>query len=63
MIAFDAIGVVSSFVFTVWTRDQVCRSDASLSTRQIGKENILGFAVFAGVQQVPLSGGKSAHDF
>ena len=63
MITLDAVGVVRGFVFTVRTGDQVGRPDASLTPRQIGKQNVFRFAGLAGVKQVPLSGGKSAHDF
>ena len=61
MIAFYAVGVVGRFMTTVWTGDHVRRSYTSLAPRQIWKENVFGLAVFAGVEQVPLSGGKSAH--
>jgi hypothetical protein len=63
MVAFDAVGVVSRFVFTVRTGDQVRRSNTGLSSRQIRKENVFRLAVLAGIQQIPLSGGKSAHVF
>ena len=63
MVAFDAVGVVSRFVFTVRTGDEVRRSNTGLASRQIRKENVFRLAVLAGIQQIPLSGGKSAHVF
>ena len=61
LIAFNVVAVVRAFVKAARTFDHIGGFDLRLTSREVGKENLLRMAVLASETKVPLSGGKRSH--
>ena len=61
LVAFNVIAVVRAFMKAARTFDDIRGFDLRLTSREVGKKNLLGVAVFARETKIPLSGGKLTH--
>ena len=61
LIAFNVVTIVRALVKASRTFNDIRGFDLGLTSREVGKKNLLRLAVLARETKIPLSGGKLTH--